>query len=74
MPKGTIGQVILVANLNTFGIVTLAPPNQLKNALKTCMPTGTIGPLCVCLQEQLVQCVCLQEHMVPIDEEMLCKC
>ena len=55
MPKGTIGQVILVANLNTFGIVTLAPTNQLDNALKTGMPTGTIGPLCVCLQEQMVQ-------------------
>ncbi len=45
MPLGTIGRVILVANLNTFEIVTLAPPNQLNNAQLTCMPTGTDGPM-----------------------------
>ena len=47
MPKGTIGQVKILANLNTNRIVTLAPQSQLNNALNMCMPKGTYGPMCM---------------------------
>ena len=57
MPFGTIGQVKYLANLNTNRIVTLIASTQLDNALTTCMPTGTDGPICVCLQDQMVRYV-----------------